>query len=693
MKKLFCLSIFVFCSLFVASLVSAQCQGNVYLTSLTWQTANSVQSYSSTELDYCAGLYYDPAVSGNLTEGYGTGSALIGQGYTQGYADSIPARLDFGYAAPINNLSYTTNGDHYVIAYYLVYVPYWNDYYWYDPWNLGFGEIGGGYEIAPDYFGYFSYVTYWVASPQYVGSTSQTLNYSGQTQCLAGQQFTTTGQPCSSIPECQSGQQFTTTGQTCPNYVPPPQPPAQPVVSVRFFDDPLKPAGTTVGSDKKNTQVETCITGVSNPTGQTVNLNLVNESFYLNTDGGHKEDYHKGKGTTKIPRPLGFLGSKTGITGADGCYRTNYTPPGFSGIYTVVSTISGYSNKANIGVAVPNLQRLFPGENYRLVGGGPEDCNVQTSSLFPHDCEPNKFNLAHPSNHWAEWGAITNLPKIANAYKAQYYANIPIPPSEMVQYNDFSLEWGGKFDLNTAWLTSGAHDKHRTGNNGLDTRSLNIPSSRHEQLMIIFNQWNFGIHDERFTKNPHWHLKWNDLQYTKARSGLTPTPNGIEPNVADFDDEARTTSTLTNNIGEAIFERLVTQEEFEAWHPSLKNAKQQGLNTFLQQVKTFEKSLFASQEYVARQRTNEQFVQDVFASHLFREPGEQELSYWVGYLSDIGGTQQIEPTDTENRRSRTTIPISQTQRRQIFLDTFQNLPDFVKIVEGVVEDTYQEPPH
>ena len=127
----------------------------------------------------------------------------------------------------------------------------------------------------------------------------------------------------------------------------------------------------------------------------------------------------------------------------------------------------------------------------------------------------------------------------------------------------------------------------------------------------------------------------------------------------------------------------------------MSNAKTQGQNVFLQEVKTFEKQLFASQEYIARQRTNEQFVQDVFVSHLFREPTTQELSYWVGHLMNIQGNQPIDPTDPEPTRpvGRTSIPLTQAQRRQRFLDDFEALPAFVNTVANIGDDAYPEPPH
>ena len=698
MKPLIFLGIFIFCSLLFVSTANAQCQGNVYIVSLTEQTGNSVGSYTETELDYCAGLYYDPAVSGNLIEGYGTGNALIGQGYTQGTGSSNPARLDFLYAAPINNLSYTTSGEHYLIAYYLVYVPVWNDYYWYDPWSLGFGfgEIGGGNEIyqAPDYSGYWSYITYWVSSQQYVGSTSHTIAYTGQTQCLPGQQFTTTGQPCASIPECQTGQQFTTTGEQCPNYVPPPEPPAQPVVTVHVFNQPLYPAG--IKSKSKNTNAATCITGVPDIAGRTVVLQLINDSSQI--DGaGHVEAYHTG------PRPLGTLGKTTGITRADGCFVTTYSPPAISGKFKLKATISGITNETEVWVGVSGLSRLTAGENYRLYGGGPEDCNAP----FPdctNDAKYSKYAKPHPSNHWAVTEAIPGLVKIANDYKAQFYGSY-IPPDKMVHYNDISLILGGKFDLprkgmaQPDWLNGTAtknypHSEHREGRT-IDTRVNNIPDDWEEAFIQICRANNFGINDERSGDAPHLHLDWGNPNRRTGGRRSSLMQNGIDQNAAEFESAGQTPSTLVSSIGEAIFERQITQQEYESWYLQLSNAKAQGLSTFLQEVKTFEKQLFASQEYIARQRTNEQFVQDVFVSHLFRDPTDEELVYWIEYLGSLGGNQEIvtNPTETNPERTRTTTPMSKQQRRQIFLNNFQTLPDFVNVVGSVGDDAYQEPPH
>lgn len=75
MKKALSIFAILFCGLFFASSASAQCFGTAYLTSLTWATDDSVHGFSSTELDYCAGQFYDPALWADFTENSGVGGS------------------------------------------------------------------------------------------------------------------------------------------------------------------------------------------------------------------------------------------------------------------------------------------------------------------------------------------------------------------------------------------------------------------------------------------------------------------------------------------------------------------------------------------------------------------------------------------------------------------------------------------
>ncbi len=682
MKNLIILSILLVCSLFFVSNVSAQCQGNVYITSLSWQSANSVHGFTSTEVDFCAGLYYDPANYGSFIETYGTGTAILGTGYTQGFADSIPAELNFDSFAPVSNGAYTTSGNHYVIAYYQVYIPVYFGYYWYDPFGLGFSEIGGGDPFYyPDEYGYWGYASYWVSSPQYIGTTSNTIAYAGQTFCLPGQQFTATGQACSSLPGCESGIQFSSAGAVCPGYVPPAEPPSEIEVAVMFHDDELLPA-LIKGRPATNTKLTACLVNLlGNKSGFSVTLRLEDVSH----DTGHVEMYHDGS------RPTGSIGKSEGFTNGDGCFSTTYKPSVISGTARAYAKIVGATGEADVNIRVPNLARLLRGTNYRLNGSSQvEDCDAPQCTA---EYMSAKWRKAHRDNHWVVPAAIPELKNVADDYRQQFYGSGYIPPDQMVTYNDASLRWGGKFDGKLHWLNKGWHGEHREGSN-IDTKSQNIPSERVTAFRIIANRRNFGIL-HHIQKDPHFHFRWGEPTNNSTTTS-TVLQSGIDPNMTASSSVTVTPSDLASNAAEALFERPITQNEFESWYPQLSNAKMQGPAVFLQEVKAFYQQLFASQEYVLLQRTDAQFVDDVFASHLLREPTDEEVSYWMNHLISLGGgiDEPIDPDlDLElGGKTRIVTPaLSQSQRRQMFLSNFESTPQFAEMIAGVVNDTYAEP--
>lgn len=207
MKKLLCtLALAFFCLMLAPRQAQAQyCgYGVAYGTSYTWQSGSSVYFYSSTELDYCAGLYYDPATYGRYSEGnFATeNTRLLADGYTEGYADWIPAEIYYSYGSPINNQYYNTDTTHYVLEYYQQYACFYGcGYYWYDPWGWGFAEGGYG---GPSFYGYGG-AGYWSVRRRRLGNTWHTIQYRS--------------------PGCQPGQNFDSNGNPCQNPTPTPTPP------------------------------------------------------------------------------------------------------------------------------------------------------------------------------------------------------------------------------------------------------------------------------------------------------------------------------------------------------------------------------------------------------------------------------------------------------------------------------------
>ncbi|HSL55332.1 MAG TPA: DUF4214 domain-containing protein [Pyrinomonadaceae bacterium] len=193
-KKLLCTLALAVLWLFASpQKAHAQCSyGVAYGVSWTWQDNNAVYGYSATALDYCAGLYYDPAVYGRFSEGnFATENVrLLAEGYSEGYADWIPAEVLFGYGSPIGFQYYNTDSIHYVLEYYQYYACFsYCGYYWYDPWGFGFASPG------PTFSGGGG-INYWAVRRRRLGTTYHTIIYQPPNTCQPGQQFTSTGVAC-----------------------------------------------------------------------------------------------------------------------------------------------------------------------------------------------------------------------------------------------------------------------------------------------------------------------------------------------------------------------------------------------------------------------------------------------------------------------------------------------------------------
>jgi hypothetical protein len=243
--------------------------GIAYGASWTWQDNNAVYGYSATALDYCAGLYYDPAVYGRFSEGnFATENVrLLADAYTEGYADWIPAEILFGYGAPRNFEYYNTDSIHYVLEYYQYYACFsYCGNYWYDPWGWGFAEGGG-----PNYYGYGG-AGYWSVRRRRLGSTYHTIIFQPPNQC-------------------QPGQSFAPNGDSCPNPTPTPTPTPTPsqTVSVRYETErenngiPMA-NGSAVGSLPNRNS--TPITAIGSPSGGTYTWSKTSDKVSLSSTSG-----------------------------------------------------------------------------------------------------------------------------------------------------------------------------------------------------------------------------------------------------------------------------------------------------------------------------------------------------------------------------------------------------------------------
>ncbi len=545
-----------------------------------------MDGYSGTALDYYAGIYYDPTVEGTLYRRDNPEESLS-EGYNEGYADIIPAEVYHFSTNFVEGKTYCTYSDHRIRAYYY----YANNYNWFDPFRYSSFIYTGGNTFPGYPFSYYYYST----RRYRLGVT----------------------EACITIPYAPTPTPTpTATPSPSPTITPNPSPtPCDPSLTVACqlnmelaVGSPLRPLGVS-GGDKKAAVVVCLDNGATGIPNQNVTLRVFSST---SNTGGHVDATHSGS------RPIGRLDKTNGVTGQDGCFYTKYMTPHISGFVTIEAAASGLEKHKEVLVGLPGLSELTEGDNYKLIGD----------------------DSYHPRNHYGSAEIIVGIPAIADAYKVRFYGDNSIPEDEKLGINDISLIFGGKFDLKKDgalkpdWHNlSRIHKYHREGNS-VDIRCCVTPNQIPANRRAAFRELALANGASRFLEegNPkHFHLSFNNESNTVAETSDDPL-------------NIQTPHSFVENTYEVVLDRFATQAEWENWHTRIVEAKAQGNTQLLQKAKDFKRSLFVQSEYVARHRTNAEFIEDVFWSHLFREPTEQESQYWQNYL------QNIPPHVPQNRR-------------------------------------------
>ena len=132
-------------------------------------------------------------------------------------------------------------------------------------------------------------------------------------------------------------------------------------------------------------------------------------------------------------------------------------------------------------VKVPNLVALSTGTGYVLVG----------------------TTTHHPENHYVTAEFKTKLVEIGKKW------NETCSKSDTLKYNDMSLIWGGKFDLDKGWGANPkeSHSGHRFGNNA-DVSKKWVRKGNRAKLVKMMCDY-AQVHSEgdaEFEPNPHYHL-------------------------------------------------------------------------------------------------------------------------------------------------------------------------------------------
>ena len=218
------------------------------------------------------------------------------------------------------------------------------------------------------------------------------------------------------------------------------------------------------GKDGKSTfELIARVTENGNPkAGVTVGFGVGVEGF----TGGHA---HGDLGS--IPRPKGKLSKPSDVTDGNGEIKLTFFADEPAGLHAVVAdcTPAGCTNKAThvVKVKVPDLIHIPPDTEtpprYTLVG------NVG-------DASNGYKTFQHNITHYLTEQSWSNLKTLISTFIDLGWGQIGI--------NDASLEWGGLFDIEGKWTTSGGHAEHRDGKQ-VDisfVRPLSVSSDKRQKV-------------------------------------------------------------------------------------------------------------------------------------------------------------------------------------------------------------------
>jgi len=159
--------------------------------------------------------------------------------------------------------------------------------------------------------------------------------------------------------------------------------------------------------------------------------------------------------------------------------RVVYTPGEFSGRYMITAEVgTEHVYEREIIVRVPGLMELPDSDTYGKIGD----------------------DEWHPSNHWLMPDAQAILEYVAEKYSSTYHEHSEY---EKMEYNDCSLEWGGRFDIRGLW-SAGSHVSHRVGRQ-VDFRIKETPAAMLDVLLPLFRGIT-GVTVDIKDDPPHWHI-------------------------------------------------------------------------------------------------------------------------------------------------------------------------------------------
>ncbi|MFN2491908.1 MAG: RHS repeat domain-containing protein, partial [Pyrinomonadaceae bacterium] len=93
-----------------------------------------------------------------------------------------------------------------------------------------------------------------------------------------------------------------------------------------------------------------------------------------------------------------------------------------------------------------------------------------------------------------------------------------------------------------------------------------------------------------------------------------------------------TADQYVRNFYQSALNRQPNTSELNSWLATLQSAHSQGPSQFLSEMQNLGATLFTSQEYANRNRTDTQYVYDLYQAYLYRGPDQGGWDFWVSQI-------------------------------------------------------------
>lgn len=124
-----------------------------------------------------------------------------------------------------------------------------------------------------------------------------------------------------------------------------------------------------------------------------------------------------------------------------------------------------------------------------------------------------------------------------------------------------------------------------------------------------------------------------DKNYTMKCSGISVAGDGSSP-PASTSAGPTTVGDFVDNMWVGSLQDLPSESDLQAWTNALINAHAQGQQQMLAQARAFERSLFQSAEYASLNRSDEDFITDLYWAYLMRNPEDAGYYGWLSILQN-----------------------------------------------------------